>query len=164
MWSLLLVLERLVLSSSFLIMGKVLPNCCDVRCGVDQGSQPMWSMNFFAFDVTTGWIFQSAEPAGIYSLQLYILDVWFWIGCILSCIFVSLSLVCKSISQTTDRGTCGDRPWQTLAHWTFCLRQGGLYYIFALYCICACAKVASSIFLLAPRWLVLYFRLRQGSL
>ena len=28
----------------------------------------------------------------------------------------------------------------------------------------ACAKVASSIFLLAPRWLVLYFCLRQGGL
>ena len=27
----------------------------------------------------------------------------------------------------------------------------------------ACAKVASSIFLLAPRWLILFFCLRQGG-
>ena len=41
------MLERLVLSSSLLIMEKVLPSCCNVRCGVDQGSQPMWSRTFF---------------------------------------------------------------------------------------------------------------------
>ena len=153
MWNLLLVLERLVLSSSYCIMGKVVPICCDVRCGVDQGFQPMWSMNFFAFDVTTGWIFQSAEPAGIcYNFKW---EIWCWIGCVCSCIFYKrllalayftlfVSLVCKSISQTTDRGACGDRPRQTLAHWAFCLRQGDSYYVFA------CAKVACTTFSAPP--------------
>ena len=97
MWNLLLVLERLVQSSSLLILGKVLQNCSDVRCGVDQGSQPMWSMNFFAFDVMIGWIFLSAERAGIYSLQLYCSSQPCMVHWLSSSIFPCFFVVCPTM-------------------------------------------------------------------